>query len=677
MRDEEATIVSWVRSRLAWIWTALVGLAAVLAVVFVDGGQWASTQRTWEKVAVVALPTFLSFLGAVVVTRQPGNRISWLLFVSGAGLLITAILDGMYGVSVGPPADPTYWDYFLIWVMSSSGSAFVFYPVSLLLYIFPTGRFLSKRWAWALWVPAVFIAVVPVLALFAEQVGPFFADEGEVRWLIDNPIGFVPLEVLDTVVTVWSLILVLIVPIGGVVALVLRYRRASLVVRTQIRWVIYGSAIAAIAFPLGVWFVSDHPFWSGFFTLIALAVVPITITLAITRYRLFDIDRLISRTLAYTLVVATLTIAYLAVILGVGAMATAMSPPDADLPIPVVATALVAIGFQPVRKRALRFADRLVFGKQRTPYEALAGIKEVELDHLLPRIAQLVTESTAARGAIVWMSTGTELEPAAVFPEGTNAPGPIPLADGQIPRSPNSGEVFPILHRGTPIGAITTVMDQDEELPTIDVRLLKDLASHAATTINGVLEATPLPDGIVTFLMTDIEGSTRLWEEDPERMAVALRNHDGLAQRLIREGGGVLVKWKGEGDSTFSVFTDPGEAVEAAMALQDAIQSYQWDLVRPISIRAALHTGEAELRERDYFGQTVNRCARIRSLVQGGQTLVSAATRELVRSAALETLTFRDLGEHQLRDVEEPERVYEVIAQTGAGPTEPKQTAGI
>jgi class 3 adenylate cyclase len=156
-----------------------------------------------------------------------------------------------------------------------------------------------------------------------------------------------------------------------------------------------------------------------------------------------------------------------------------------------------------------------------------------------------------------------------------------------------------------------------------------------------------------------------------------LRKHDELVQSLIREGGGVLVKWKGEGDSTFSVFTDPGEAVEAALALQEAINTYQWDLVRPISIRAALHTGDAELRERDYFGQTVNRCARIRSLVQGGQTLVSAATRELVRSVARETLTFRDLGEHQLRDFKEPERVYEVIAQTGAGPTEPKQAAGI
>lgn len=670
-------MVSWIRSRLPWVWTALVGLAAVLAVILTDGGQWLTVRTTWEAVVVVALPTFLSFLGAVVATRQPGNRISWLLFISGAGVLVTAILDGLYGAAAGPPSDPTFWDYFLIWVMTSTGSSFVFYPVSLLLYIFPTGRFLSRRWTWALWVPVLFVAVIPVLALFSEQVGPLFPNEDNVRWLIDNPIGFVPLAVLDAVVAVYSLILVLVVPIGGVVAMVVRYRRALLVVRTQIRWVIYGSAIAAITFPLGVWFLADQPFWSGFFTLIAIAIVPFTITLAITRYRLFDIDRLISRTLAYALVVATLTIAYLAVILGVGALATAMSPTDADWPIPVVATALVAIGFQPVRKRALRVADRLVFGKERTPYEALAGIKEVELDDLLPQIAQLVTESTAALGAVVWLSTGTDLEPAAVFPEGTKIPGPIPLEDGQVIRSPDSGEVFPLRHQNRLIGAITTVMDPGEELPAVDVRLLKDLASHAATTINGVLEATPLPDGIVTFLMTDIEESTGLWEEDPERMAVALRKHDELAQRLIREGGGVLVKWKGEGDSTFSVFTDPGEAVEAAMALQEAIGSYQWDLVRPISIRAALHTGEAELRERDYYGRTVNRCARIRSLVHGGQTLVSAATRELARSATKEGLTYRDLGEHQLRGFQEPERVYEVIAQTGAGTSEPQQAVEI
>ena len=164
--------------------------------------------------------------------------------------------------------------------------------------------------------------------------------------------------------------------------------------------------------------------------------------------------------------------------------------------------------------------------------------------------------------------------------------------------------------------------------------------------------------------MTDIEGSTSLWEDDAETMAVALRTHDAMARRIVGDGGGVLVKWRGEGDSTFSVFTNAGQAVLTAMTLQEAIRGHDWGTVRPISIRAALHTGEAELRERDYFGQTVNRCARLRSLAKGGQTLVSAATRELAREGLSTELRFADLGQHQLKDVSEPEQVYEVTATT-------------
>jgi len=174
-----------------------------------------------------------------------------------------------------------------------------------------------------------------------------------------------------------------------------------------------------------------------------------------------------------------------------------------------------------------------------------------------------------------------------------------------------------------------------------------------------------LPEGIVTFLMTDIEGSTRLWEEDPEAMGAAVRDHDLLVRRVVAEGGGVLIKWRGEGDSTFSVFTDAVGAVVTAVALQGALGSHSWPTPRPIRVRSALHTGEAELRERDYFGKTVNRCARLRALAEGGQTLVSAATRELVREELPGTLTIRDLGERTLKDMTEPERVYEVGVGVG------------
>ena len=487
----------------------------------------------------------------------------------------------------------------------------------------------------------------------------------------DNPIGVTGVEnpEYSTLGTILSTALILMV-VASVVSLIIRYRRSDGVERQQIKWLMLSIGVFVTLLLFVDILLGDLLDWRlpdpiiGLIDGLAWLSLPVSCGLAIFRYGLYDIDRVISRTVAYGLVVATLTVAYVAMVTGVGAVVSEFSPSNVDLPMPVIATALVAIAFLPVRQRAIRLADRMVFGRRRTPYEALAGVGGAQLDELLPQIAQLATESTAARAAIVWLSDGTELQPAAIFPENGSPPEPIALDDGRLPAALDLGETLPLTHQESLLGALTIVTGPGEDLPADDRRLLTDLAAHAALTLHGVLESTPLPTGIVTFLMTDIEGSTSLWEDDAETMAVALRTHDATARRIVGDGGGVLVKWRGEGDSTFSVFTNAGQAVLTAMTLQEAIRSHDWGTVRPISIRAALHTGEAELRERDYFGQTVNRCARLRSLAKGGQTLVSAATRELAREGLSPELRFADLGQHQLKDVSEPEQVYEVIATT-------------
>jgi len=370
---------------------------------------------------------------------------------------------------------------------------------------------------------------------------------------------------------------------------------------------------------------------------------------------------------AYAVVLGVLTAGYLGAVVGIGALVSIWgpSPDDLGFPLPIVATALVAIAFQPVRVQARGLANRLVYGKRRTPYEALAGVSGAALDEVLPQIARLATESTAARRAVVWLSNGVELRPAAAHPDVGSLPETVGLEGGEVPPLLDGGDAFPLRHQGDTLGAISAHLAPGEALAADDRRLLSDLAAHAAAAVRGVLEAVLLPEGIVTFLMTDIEGSTRLWEEDPEAMGAAVRDHDLLVRRVVAEGGGVLIKWRGEGDSTFSVFTDAAGAVVTAVALQEALGSHPWPTPRPIRVRSALHTGEAELRERDYFGKTVNRCARLRALAEGGQTLVSAATRELVREELPGTLTIRDLGERTLKDMTEPERVYEVGVGVG------------
>ncbi|WP_242660531.1 BTAD domain-containing putative transcriptional regulator [Mycobacterium kubicae] len=167
----------------------------------------------------------------------------------------------------------------------------------------------------------------------------------------------------------------------------------------------------------------------------------------------------------------------------------------------------------------------------------------------------------------------------------------------------------------------------------------------------------------VTFLLTDIEGSTAAWEADADAMAVALARHDELVEQVVTSRGGRLIKTRGEGDATFSVFDRPSAAAAAAIELQDAITHEPWKLRTPMRVRVALHTGEVELRDGDYFGRAVNRAARLRSVAVGGQILCSGATAELVIDSLPDDVVLSDLGMRQLRNLTRPEHVFELRRQ--------------
>jgi predicted ATPase/class 3 adenylate cyclase len=171
----------------------------------------------------------------------------------------------------------------------------------------------------------------------------------------------------------------------------------------------------------------------------------------------------------------------------------------------------------------------------------------------------------------------------------------------------------------------------------------------------------PLPSGTVTFLFTDIEGSTRLWEQHPEPMRAALARHDVLAEALIDQHAGTLVKSRGEGDSLFAVFARPTDALAAAGALQQALVAEPWPVETPLRVRLALHTGEADQRGGDFYGAAVNRCARLRAVGHGGQVLLSQATADPVREHLPAGTSLRDLGSHRLKDLQQPERIFQLL----------------
>jgi class 3 adenylate cyclase len=172
---------------------------------------------------------------------------------------------------------------------------------------------------------------------------------------------------------------------------------------------------------------------------------------------------------------------------------------------------------------------------------------------------------------------------------------------------------------------------------------------------------TALPTGTVTFLFTDIQGSTRLLQELGDGYAPVQDAHAAIVRHAIDEGGGGEVST--QGDSFFVAFRSPARAVEAAVAAQRALAAHQWPMELPLRVRMGLHTGEGILGGDNYAGLDVHRAARIAAAGHGGQVLVSAATRGLVEQALPHGVSLRDLGRHRLKDLARPEHLHDLVIE--------------
>src|SRR5215218_5690129 len=205
-----------------------------------------------------------------------------------------------------------------------------------------------------------------------------------------------------------------------------------------------------------------------------------------------------------------------------------------------------------------------------------------------------------------------------------------------------------------------------ERLLTDDLAVLLSESFADATISSGASRPSPagpgepdgaeLPAGTLTFLLTDIEGSTRLWESEPEAMEVALQRHDRLLAEVMAAHGGTVVTSRGEGDSFFAVFHSAVSAVEAAGACQLRLKGEVWPTGSPLRVGMGLHTGEVRVRGGDHVDYSpINRCARVRAAGHGGQVLLTTATSDLVADRLGSGFGLKRLGEFRLRDLAGPE----------------------
>ena len=291
--------------------------------------------------------------------------------------------------------------------------------VTLLFLLFPDGRPPSRRWRPVAWASGVLIALLSLLTM----VDPSLDMPGDAT----NPIGIEAAgSAIGEAVGVGFLILA---ALGLLCAssLVVRFRRSHGEERKQIEWLAYSGVLLAIYLlltTLGEW--TQAPLLVDSFLMTALEAIafisiPIAVGVALLRYRLYEIDVVIRKTFVVGVLAAFISLVYVGIVVGLGAVIAGAS----DGPLPIIAAVVIAVAFQPVRSAANRVSNRLVFGERATPYEVLSAFSErlaagYATEDLLPRMARILGEGTGARRAEVWLRVGDALRAAAGWPVGEN-----------------------------------------------------------------------------------------------------------------------------------------------------------------------------------------------------------------------------------------------------------------
>ena len=371
------------RQTILWAWFWLV-VAAALLVAAAAGWTPPRDEPLADLYAVLwFVPALFTGLGVMVAAKQPGNRIYLLFLVVGFAMLVSGWAD--FNVGLDPPDPVSISDALAVIGFNTAYTAGVMIPLLLLMFVFPTGRFLSRRWSWAGWAAGVAAATVLFSEAFAAELTPYF-DPESARWTIENPFGFLQtatMQNLPYVVILGATVIPLL--LGGVASLIARYRRSSASIRAQIRWIVYALFLFVLVGVLPALIFGIY----GVGLIATMLLIPVAVTVAITRYRLFDIDRLISRTVSYTIVVGVLAVTYF----GAVTLITTLLPPLNSLAV-AGATLVAAALFNPLRRRIQHAVDRRF---NRSAYEV-----EVISEEFAARLRESHTVDELTR---LWAST--------------------------------------------------------------------------------------------------------------------------------------------------------------------------------------------------------------------------------------------------------------------------------
>jgi signal transduction histidine kinase len=511
----------------------LVGFAGGLVLTFLDAatGRPGGSDPVEDLLFVVSFAAFPA-IGYLLATRRPENSIGWLMLGMGVFFGVGATISslGWYLLHSG------HRDAGLVLLAFDSPSwvPIVVLPVTFLLLLFPDGHLPSPRWRWFAWGVGVGLTVVYFAILL--DPGPL---ESPPAPRVPNPLG---IDALGPILDV-AQALILVIPIGvlgSLTALVLRFRRSRGIERFQLRWLLTAAGFVALLYS-GAMFASLGASWGGAgepgwllllqgLVIPSFVLIPIAIGVSILRYRLFDIDVVINKAVLFGALAVFITIVYVGIVVGVGALVGSRASPA----LSAVAAAVVALAFQPLRRRAQRIADRLVYGRRATPYEVLSDLSErvgqtYASDELLPRMARALAEGTGAARADVWVRSEDDLRAEAAWPSDSPAlpPRPVASAEGEVT---GTSMFEPVRHRGELLGALSIEKRPGESLTATEERLVADLAAQAGLVLRNASLTREL---LRTIDELKTSRQRLVTAQDEERRKLERNLHDGAQQRLV------------------------------------------------------------------------------------------------------------------------------------------------
>jgi signal transduction histidine kinase len=489
---------------------------------------------TMLSVSVLAVAA----VGALIVARDPKNAVGrcfvWLGFTFALALALS--LYAPHALVYSPGSLPS--GRLAAWTQTWLPIAGV--PALLLVFLlFPNGSPPSDRWRPLAWL-IVGSAAVGV-AVWMVKPGVLKQSFGNVGRLgVTNPLGIgAPNGIVDAVIVTDAVVLLASAALA-IASIVFRFRNSAGEERQQVRWLALLGAVIAVLFVVSFVFsvivcggndqgtcgTVGTALFVAFFVTLALGI-PLACGVAILKYRLYDLDVVVKKTVVFAVVAAFITALYVLVVVAIPTVILGAGSSGGFSPLALATTVVVAILFQPVRTRARRLADRIVYGRRATPYEVLSEFSErladaYSTDDVLPRMVELVRQSSGASSVRVGVLIGGEIAPGAASPNGHLSDEPLLAPNDDAPLE-QPVQSFPVRHQGELLGAIELKLPANDPMTPAKRKLVQDLASQAGLVLRNVR------------LIEELRASRRrIVTAQDERAKKLERNiHDGAQQRLV------------------------------------------------------------------------------------------------------------------------------------------------